>query len=122
MNGELTTIDDQPLINLAYQFRTAPVMLLSAIDENDVFNSYLASVLFQTPALQDKVLDNVVSVMTTKGYLGLDIDFEFIALRMGKDVFILGERTASRLNPLGYFVDVPICAHRNIGRSSRPAL
>lgn len=108
LNGELTTIDDQPLINLAYQFRTAPVMLLSAIDENDVFNSYLASVLFQTPALQDKVLDNVISVMTTKGYLGLDIDFEFIPPEDREGFIAFVQKAASRLNPLGYFVNTDL--------------
>ena len=108
LNGNLTVIDDQPLINLAYQFRTAPVMLLSAIDQNDVFNSYLASALFQDTALQDKVLDNVVAVMTQKGYLGLDIDFEFIPPESREGFIGFVQKATARLNPLGYFVNTDL--------------
>ncbi|MCI8589840.1 MAG: LysM peptidoglycan-binding domain-containing protein [Clostridiales bacterium] len=117
LNGNLTVIDDQPLINLAYQFRTAPVMLLSAIDQNDVFNSYLASALFQDAALQDKVLDNVVAVMAQKGYLGLDIDFEFIPPESREGFIGFVQKATTRLNSLGYFVNTDLAPKTSAGQS-----
>ena len=107
-DGELIEINDQPLINLAYQYQVAPVMSISSITEDGNFSSEHASALFQDPALQDMVLDNIENVMLTKGYLGLDIDFEYIpaADREGYIAFV--EKAADRMHEHGFFVNTDL--------------
>lgn len=107
-SGELIGIDDQEMINLSYQYQTAPVMLLSSITESGTFSSERASRLFQDGALQSRVLDNVLQTMREKGYLGLDIDFEYVKPE-DSDAFIrFLENTAARLHPEGYFMNTDL--------------
>ncbi|MGI5895943.1 MAG: LysM peptidoglycan-binding domain-containing protein [Oscillospiraceae bacterium] len=107
-DGELIGVDDQRLINRAYEFRTAPVMVLSSIAEDGNFNSERASLLFRNAALQDKVLDNVVEVMRQKGYLGLDIDFEFIAPADRAGFLDFLEKAAARMHENGFFINTDL--------------
>lgn len=108
VEGDLIGINDQPLINLAYQYKTAPVMLISSITEDGNFSGERASLLFSDPALQDRVLDQIEAIMLEKGYLGLDIDFEYIQPE-DRDGFIRFIDTArQRLNPHGFFVNTDL--------------
>lgn len=108
VDGNLIGIDDQPLINLAYQYKTAPVMLISSITEDGTFSGERASLLFSDPVLQDKVLDQIVATMLEKGYLGLDIDFEFIQPE-DRDGFIRFIQTAAaRMHQHGFFVNTDL--------------
>ena len=53
-------------------------MHLSTLTQEGNFDSALAVSLFQSPAMQRTLLDNVVGTILSKGYDGLDIDFEYI--------------------------------------------
>lgn len=108
LEGNLTVIDDEPLIALAQEYETAPMMLLSSVSQEGVFNSYLASRLMQDAVLQETVLVNVLSVMEEKGYAGLDIDFEYIPPEDREGYIAFVERAAELLNPLGYIVHVDL--------------
>ena len=77
-DGSLIPIDDQPIINACYRYKTVPVMLLCSIGEDGNFNSELASVVFNNIQLQNTVINNMIDIMKTKGYLGADIDFAYI--------------------------------------------
>lgn len=107
-SGELIGIDDQEMINLAYQYQTAPVMLLSSMTETGNFSSERASMLFQDLTLQNKVLDNVLRTMREKGYLGLDIDFEYIKPEDSEAFIRFLQNTAARLHPEGYFINTDL--------------
>lgn len=106
--GELIDIEDEPLIDLAYQYGVAPVMLLSSITESGGFSSARASQLFNDPELQNTVLDNVIAVMLEKDYVGLDLDFEYIPAddRAAFTAFV--ENAVSRLSPYGFFVNTDL--------------
>ena len=106
--GELIGIEDAPLISAAYRFGAAPVMLLSSITENGTFSSERASLLFNDLALQETVLDNILAVMREKGYVGLDIDFEYVNAE-DREAFIAFVGNARRkLAPYGYFVNTDL--------------
>lgn len=106
--GELIGIDDQPLINLAYQFGTAPVILLSSITETGTFSGERASLLFRDTALQNKVLDNILLVMREKGYVGLDVDFEYIQPEDSAAYVRFLQNVTARLHAEGYFVNTDL--------------
>ena len=76
--GNLTTINDQPLINLSYLYKVAPVMMIATISPDGGFNGDNASIIFNDTALQDKLINNILNVMLEKGYLGVDVDFEYL--------------------------------------------
>lgn len=107
-DGELIAIDDAPLISLAKQFRTAPVLLLSSITEDGNFSSERAGRLFQNPALQNTVLSRLLAVMKQKGYYGLDIDFEYVRAE-DADAFLAFIRNATaQMHAAGFFVSVDL--------------
>lgn len=107
-NGELIPIDDQAMINMAYEYKTAPVMLLSSITEDGNFSGQRASLLFRSIELQDKVFNSIVAVMKEKGYLGLDIDFEYVASEDAGDFQNFLRRAIDRMHAEGYFVNVDL--------------
>lgn len=107
-DGELIPIDDQPLINEAYKYRAAPVMLLTSLTEDGNFSGQRASLLFRNPALQDKIFDKTIAVMKEKGYLGLDIDFEFVDAEDAGDFQNFLRRATERMHAEGFFVNVDL--------------
>lgn len=115
--GELIEIDDQPLINLAYEYRTAPVMLISSITEEGTFSGSKASLLFNDVNLQNKVIANIIDVMVEKGYVGLDVDFEYIEAKDGEAYLRFLENVASQLHPMGFFVNTDL-APKTSGRQA----
>lgn len=107
-DGSLIEIDDEAMIRLAYQYRTAPVMLLSSITEDGNFSGERASLLFHDRRLQDKVLDNILAVMREKGYMGLDVDFEYIRPEDGEAFLSFLENVVERMHEAGYFVNTDL--------------
>ena len=103
-DGGLIGIDDQSLIDLAYQYQTAPVMLISSITEDGSFSSQRASLLFQNTELQKQVSDAILSVMLRKGYMGLTVDFEFIEADDAAGYLAFIEQLHAKLSPYGLFV------------------
>ena len=109
LTGELIPpADDQEMISLAYRYQTAPIMLLSSITEGGTFSSERASRLFQDTALQDIVIGNVLEVMRQKGYLGLDVDFEYINPDDREAFTRFLQNVTNRLHANGYFVNTDL--------------
>lgn len=107
--GELIPpADDQEMINLAYRYQTAPIMLLSSITESGTFSGERASMLFQNNILQNIVIGNVLEVMREKGYLGLDIDFEYINPDDREAFTRFLQNVTNRLHDQGFFVNTDL--------------
>ncbi len=85
--GELVTVDDEELIAIAQEFGVAPIMMLAPMNEEQAFDSQIAHEMFQNPQAQATLINNIVTTMLEKGYVGLDIDFEFI-LPEDKEEFV----------------------------------
>lgn len=107
-DGQLISTPDEELIALAKQFQAGPVMLLSSITEEGNFSSERASQLFQNTQLQNQILDQILQVMAEKGYVGLDIDFEFIEPQDEQAYQAFLQNTANRLHAAGYFMNTDL--------------
>jgi spore germination protein len=107
-SGALIDVDDSELIALAYKFGAKPVMVLSSITEDGGFSSERVAKLLNDSDLQDVVLDNALDVIRQKGYVGLDMDFEYIPGELtGKyQEFLI--RAADRLHSEGFFLQVDL--------------
>lgn len=107
-DGELLPIPDSPLIRLSYSYNARPVLLLSSITEDGMFNGQRASILFNSPMLQNTVIEKLINVMELKGYLGIDIDFEFIDPQDSDSWISFLENITSRMHEKGFTVNVDL--------------
>ena len=77
-DGSLIQLNDGFLLDSAAFYGTFPVMHLSTLTEGNNFSTQLASELFASEQMQSALINNVLTNMLEKGYLALDIDFEFL--------------------------------------------
>lgn len=77
-DGTLIEPDDAILIETAKSYGVSPVLLLSTLTDEGVFNNNLSSRLFSDTVLQDTLIENLIDTALSKGYEGIEIDFEFI--------------------------------------------
>jgi len=117
--GNLISVNDLPLIEAALSENAAPYMLLSSITENGNFSGERASLLFRSPALQETVMDAVISTMQRKGYQGLDIDFEYIPVEDSEGFIRFLEYARTRLHAEGYPLHVDLAPKT---RADQPGL
>ncbi|MCC8015663.1 MAG: LysM peptidoglycan-binding domain-containing protein [Eubacterium sp.] len=107
-SGGLLKINDEGLIAEAKKYGTGAVMLVSALTENGSFSNELASRLINSPEVQENFINNVIENMKEKGYIGLDMDFEFIYPQDAEAYAALIEKLRSRLNDEGFFIVVAL--------------
>ena len=102
--GNLVDLDDEELIALSREYGVSPLMHLSTLTPAGNFSSELANLLLNNPDLQDRIIDQVLEVLRTKGYDGLDVDFEFIAPENRQAYIDFVTKLTARLNPEGFIV------------------
>lgn len=76
-DGTLTPIDDQAIINASFNHNAVPLMVITNILDGQ-FSTELATTILQSEDLQQQVLDEAIAIMDEKGYLGLDMDLEYL--------------------------------------------
>jgi len=107
-DGSLVPINDTDLINNARNSNVKPIMVITNIGESGGFNSDLISEVLYNIEVQNILLDNIVNVLNTKQYSGLDIDFEYIypSDREAYNNFL--QKVSDRIKPLGYILTTAI--------------
>lgn len=104
-DGSLAPTVDQPSINTAYQYDTAPLMVITNIDpEEGGFSTELVTAVLADEARQDRLLDEAIALMEEKGYLGLDFDLEFLGAENRERYNQLLRKAAVRLRERGYYL------------------
>lgn len=107
-NGELIPINDAALIQDAYNLEIAPLMVLTPIDGSGAYSYELLKVLFTDPAMRDRMINNIATIVSEKRYYGVVFNFGYIAPE-DKDQFIITvSKTSARLNARGNLVIVSI--------------
>jgi len=103
-DGGVVALEDAVLIELARQYDVRPLMHLSTLTEDGSFSSARASAVLRNPAARQKLEDAVIETMLTRGYEGLDVDFEYVdPADAALYAYFLGE-LRSRVNALGYLL------------------
>lgn len=99
--GDLVAIDDEELIAIGYEAGVPPIMVLAPMSSEMNFDTQIAHDMFVNPEGQTRLIDNIVITMQEKGYIGVDIDFEYIQPE-DKELFInFISNVKNRLEPLG---------------------
>lgn len=79
--GGLVDLNDEELLALAREYGSAPLMHLSTLTEEGAFDSALADIVLNDPTARANLIENVITTIDEKGYVGLDIDFEYVPAR-----------------------------------------
>lgn len=77
-DGTLIVPNDTKIIETAKSYGVSPLLLLSTLTDEGVFNNNLSGKLFSDTVLQDTLIENLIDTALSKGYEGIEIDFEFI--------------------------------------------
>lgn len=107
-DGSLNPVkNDAEMVNASLSKNVVPMMSVTNFTSTYA-GSNLAHTILATPELRDKVLTNILQTMDSKGYKGVNIDFENVlpADREFYNEFL--QLAVDRLHPKGYFVSTAL--------------
>jgi len=107
-SGGLVDLNDGALLALAREYNTSALMHLSTLTEEGGFDSALADIVINSPEARANLVENVISTIEEKGYMGLDIDFEYVPAENAAGYAELVSELRVRLNALGKIVIVAL--------------
>ncbi len=78
--GELVPpqLPDEPLVAAALAAGSRPILTLTPFGPDGNFNNYLVSAALNDAAARQRLLAELLATAQAKGYLGVDVDFEYI--------------------------------------------
>ncbi len=105
IEGEIISYyDDAEIIQITKDYGVIPLMLLTTLTIRGEANIRTAYDLLLNEDFQNKQIENILSILRTKGYYGINISFEYISvssLQVYENYFI---KIANRLKEEGYLV------------------
>lgn len=114
--GMLIPPDDTEIIKTAKDFGVAPVMLISTLTDKGTFSNMLAKVLLEDNTLQQILIDNIIAVMKEKGYMALDIDFEFLPVENRDSYVAFVANLTKQLNDNGFLSLVALAPKTSVNQ------
>ena len=79
--------DDEELINISGEYGTVPLLMLTSLTEEGVFSNELVSRILNDTELGNRVIENIIEILESRAYGGIDVDFEYIGSE-GKDAYV----------------------------------
>lgn len=111
MEGEIlppTYGDDSWMIAQALNFGVRPILTLTPFGSDGNFNNRLIHSVVNSEEYKANLIQNLLEVMTEKGYQGVDIDFEYI-LAEDRDAFTaFVQEAAETMRENGYHTSVAL--------------
>lgn len=117
--GGLVDLNDEMLLRAAGNYQTIPLMHLSTLTTEGEFDSELADIVLNSPEARENLIENIISTMDEKGYMGLDVDFEYVPSRNKEKYAEFVSELKGLLNPLGKIVIVALAPKTS---STQPGL
>jgi len=99
--GALMPMDDERLLALAGEYGVRPFLHLSTLTAAGTFSAAQATVVLQSEALQQTLAEAVLQKMQEKGYMGLDVDFEYLGRELAEAYAQFLSRLHGLLAPYG---------------------
>ena len=103
-DGMLVGIDDGPLIQMARRAFVAPLLVISNINDGGSFSSDLVHAILSDELLQITLINNVIRILKSKNYFGLNINFENIYPSDREAYARFLQAVTANLHPLGYII------------------
>ncbi len=70
--------DESEIISLAREYGVKPLLLLSTLTEEGTFSNELADYVLTNEAIRRRVTEEAANTVVSRGYSGVDLDFEYI--------------------------------------------
>lgn len=106
-DGSLTPIRDDTMIAEARKYRTAPLLVITNFADGN-FSTEIVNTILESEAIQNTLIQNMLSVIKEKGYYGVNIDFERISPRNRQRYNDFLQRVVDALHPEGYVVSTAL--------------
>lgn len=101
-------LPDDWMIEMAAQHDTIPILTLTPLDEYGRFNNNLITGLVNSSEYINRLIEELLYVLGSKGYGGVDVDFEYIK-QEDRDLFTaFVVELHDRLSAEGYTVSVDL--------------
>ncbi|WP_064092150.1 LysM peptidoglycan-binding domain-containing protein [Rossellomorea aquimaris] len=105
--GSITELNDSGLITASYNHNVDPLLVLTNYTGGE-FNSDLAATILRSKSLQNTLISSILNKIQTKGYKGLNIDFEYVYPEDRENYNTFLRRVVSALKPKGYSVSTAL--------------
>ncbi|MBQ7926394.1 MAG: LysM peptidoglycan-binding domain-containing protein [Lachnospiraceae bacterium] len=100
--------DDTWMIAMAREYSVQPILTLTPFGADGNFNNQLINSVVNNQKYIDNLIQNLLNLMGQKGYVGVDIDFEFILAR-DRDAFTdFVRQIAEAMGANGYHTSVAL--------------
>ena len=108
--------DDTRMIDAALQSGTEPVLTLTPLGPDGMFNNNLISALVNSDSAQDNLIRDLFEMLRVKNFRGVDVDFEYIKAE-DRDLFTsFVARLTREMNVYGYMVSVALAPKTSSGQ------
>lgn len=102
------SLDDAFMIEASLRNRAEPILTLTPFDASGKFSNELISAVINNPDAVNTLIADLLQTMQEKGFLGVDIDFEYIKAE-DRDTFVEFVRGVTEvMNANGYSVSVDL--------------
>lgn len=107
--GGLSALDDETVIRASRNNKVAPLATITNLTPTG-FSSALVRRVLNSPEQRRQLINNIYSLITTKNYAGVNVDFELV--REGERDLYTGflHSLRERLKPEGYYISVALPA------------
>lgn len=102
--GELVAIEDDGLIAAARRAKVAPIMVITNTSAAGGFDTDLVNILLNNMAVQDRMIENIMTTLSQKHYYGLNVDFEYIKAENREKYNDFLAKIGARLRTDGYIL------------------
>lgn len=106
-DASLTELRDNTVLETAVEYDIAPLMVITNF-RNGNFDAQLVHEILDSTTLQDTLFENILEVLESKNYYGLNIDFERIPPEDRELYNEFLRRAVNALNPEGYLVSTAL--------------
>ena len=106
--GNLQNINDAHIIELALEYEVAPIMCVSTMTDSGRGSYAATHSIFNNPEIQDKLIFNMLYMMQTKGYMGLNLSFTHILAEDLSGYAEFVKKVTTEMNEAGYEVFVSL--------------
>ena len=103
-DGTIRNLNDEAIRTKAITKNTLPILVITNIKEGGGFDSETAKVVLTNENIQEELFDNIEDVLESKGFAGLNIDFEYIYPENKNDYNAFLQKVADKFKPQNYLL------------------
>lgn len=103
-DGTIRNLNDEVIRTKAITTNTLPILVITNIKESGGFDNETANEILTNQEVQNELLDNIEDMLESKGFAGLNVDFEYIYPENKNDYNIFLQKLADRIKSKNYLL------------------